>query len=765
MLLLIDPSSKRAFAGLFSEQPVDIPPWQHGSTKPLTVALVDPIDNPQTARLFEPRDITTGSARAALGRGFLLPVAGTWFILSGIALTSGTVTNTKRYKIISYVAGDVFTNIGAGSNATGVIFTATGTTPTTWTNGSQLQEATADIVYNPSAAQIQTALDATAWETAAGGITVTGEDGFFYFTFTTAGARSAMHGDTSNLAPLSIADFGELLPGSTNVAEVQILRLVQNPGAYVSMTLRNDAAAAGVALVQTGGAGLNAKVRVSLTTRQSGLLTTGGIYTIVAFVAGDSFTNVGAASNATGITFVATGTTPTTWSNGSALRRVDALAPYDGQFSITVRSVESAMLDFDASAEDVVAALEALELTSGLLITGAKYKIVERLGSDVFTNVGAAANTTGTVFTASGTTPTTWTSLSRLSPVAAGNVSVSRESVGQYLIVFQGDMANTAMGSITADGSALRVIPTLSGTLDLRTSGMDLLLGGDTEVAIVFEIETTPFGESVQKVFREDGTLIDSIFDPSNTAPPNVPYFTDLRYLRSDAASSLFTGNTLTIDSGATFAIASGANFGLFGTTVTAKTGTGSIVLHNTPAFVTPLLGTPTSGVLTNCTGLPISTGVAGLGTGAATALAVNVGSAGAVLVFNGALGTPSSGILSACTVDGTNLVGYRGIPPNSQSAAYTTVLADAGKQILHPTADNNARTFTIDSNANVAYPIGTAITFVNEINTVTIAITSDTLVLAGAGTTGSRTLAAMGIATAVKKTSTSWIISGTGLT
>jgi hypothetical protein len=107
----------------------------------------------------------------------------------------------------------------------------------------------------------------------------------------------------------------------------------------------------------------------------------------------------------------------------------------------------------------------------------------------------------------------------------------------------------------------------------------------------------------------------------------------------------------------------------------------------------------------------------------------------------------------------------FDAISQNSKSAAYTTVLGDAGKHILHPAADNNARTFTIDSNANVAYPVGTALTFVNEINTVTIAITSDTMTLAGAGTTGSRTLAANGIATALKITSTKWIISGTGVT
>lgn len=114
-----------------------------------------------------------------------------------------------------------------------------------------------------------------------------------------------------------------------------------------------------------------------------------------------------------------------------------------------------------------------------------------------------------------------------------------------------------------------------------------------------------------------------------------------------------------------------------------------------------------------------------------------------------------------------TDAVGFRTIPQNSQSTAYTTVAADSGKHIFHPSADTTARTFTIDSNANVAYPIGTAITFINQnsAGVLTIAITSDTMRLAGAGTTGSRTLAANGVATAVKVTSTEWIISGTGLT
>ena len=130
------------------------------------------------------------------------------------------------------------------------------------------------------------------------------------------------------------------------------------------------------------------------------------------------------------------------------------------------------------------------------------------------------------------------------------------------------------------------------------------------------------------------------------------------------------------------------------------------------------------------------------------------------------ALGTPASGILSSCTVDGTNEVGFKNIPQNSQSAAYTLVLADAGKHIFHPSTDANARTYTIPANSSVAYPIGTALTFINMTSqVVTIAITTDTMYLSSAGTTGSRSLAQYGSATAIKMTSTTWLISGSGLT
>ena len=124
------------------------------------------------------------------------------------------------------------------------------------------------------------------------------------------------------------------------------------------------------------------------------------------------------------------------------------------------------------------------------------------------------------------------------------------------------------------------------------------------------------------------------------------------------------------------------------------------------------------------------------------------------------------SGASNTLTVDGTNEVGFKNIPQNSQSAAYTLVLADAGKHIFHPSTDANARTFTIPANSSVAYALGTAITFINMTSqVVTIAITTDTMYLSSAGTTGSRSLAQYGSATAIKMTSTTWLISGSGLT
>ena len=120
--------------------------------------------------------------------------------------------------------------------------------------------------------------------------------------------------------------------------------------------------------------------------------------------------------------------------------------------------------------------------------------------------------------------------------------------------------------------------------------------------------------------------------------------------------------STGTITLAGTLAVANG------GTGVTTSTGTGGVVLSNSPTLVTPTLGTPASATLTNATGLPIATGVSGLGTGVATFLATpssanlaaavtgETGSGALVFATSPALTTPDLGTPSAATL--TNATG-----------------------------------------------------------------------------------------------------------
>lgn len=108
---------------------------------------------------------------------------------------------------------------------------------------------------------------------------------------------------------------------------------------------------------------------------------------------------------------------------------------------------------------------------------------------------------------------------------------------------------------------------------------------------------------------------------------------------------------------------------------------------------------------------------------------------------------------------------GFKGIPQNPQTGNYTLDINDTALHIYHASGAGAGDTYTIPSNASVPYPVGTVITFANEdSNSISIAITSDTLTLAGTTTTGTRTLAQNGMASALKTTSTRWLISGTGL-
>jgi hypothetical protein len=106
--------------------------------------------------------------------------------------------------------------------------------------------------------------------------------------------------------------------------------------------------------------------------------------------------------------------------------------------------------------------------------------------------------------------------------------------------------------------------------------------------------------------------------------------------------------------------------------------------------------------------------------------------------------------------------IGYIGMPQNSKSANYGLVIGDMGKHV-YVTATS---TVTIPAYTSVDFPIGTTIAVVAGTGaTVSIAITTDTMNLAGPGTTGTRTLAPFGMATLVKVAQSTWFISGVGLT
>jgi hypothetical protein len=181
---------------------------------------------------------------------------------------------------------------------------------------------------------------------------------------------------------------------------------------------------------------------------------------------------------------------------------------------------------------------------------------------------------------------------------------------------------------------------------------------------VLTSLKLTALLEATGVVFvgsSSGGTTLQATAAASGTL--TLPAATDT--IVGKATTDTFTNKTL--DTAGT-----GNVLRINGTQVSAVTGTGSVVLATSPTLVTPLLGTPTSGTLTNCTGLPISTGVSGLGSNVATFLttpsSANLASAvtdetgTGALVFASSpsltsanlttpvLGTPASGTLTNCT-------------------------------------------------------------------------------------------------------------------
>jgi hypothetical protein len=154
------------------------------------------------------------------------------------------------------------------------------------------------------------------------------------------------------------------------------------------------------------------------------------------------------------------------------------------------------------------------------------------------------------------------------------------------------------------------------------------------------------------------------------------------------------------------------------------------------------------------------TTSLAGLASVSSTAFIGTLSTAAQTNITS--VGTLNSlAVTGAITQNNGLAVGYLGVPQNAQGN-YTCVIGDAGKHLF--TAASSI-TWTIPSNATVAFPIGTVISFINQSAGTCTIVCGDTMYLVAAGTTGSRTLNAWSMATVIKTTATTWIISGNTVT
>jgi Chaperone of endosialidase len=170
-----------------------------------------------------------------------------------------------------------------------------------------------------------------------------------------------------------------------------------------------------------------------------------------------------------------------------------------------------------------------------------------------------------------------------------------------------------------------------------------------------------------------------SLTNSSITINGNVVSLGGSTTVTATASHALTLGTGLT---GTSYNGSSAVTAAIDTSVVTTLTGTQTLTNKTltSPVLTTPTLGTPASGTLTNCTGLPVATGISGLGTGIATALAVNSGTTGAPALLGsaGAFTTLSA----SSTVSGTGFSTYLASPPaiggSSPAAGNFTTLSSS---------------------------------------------------------------------------------------
>ena len=160
---------------------------------------------------------------------------------------------------------------------------------------------------------------------------------------------------------------------------------------------------------------------------------------------------------------------------------------------------------------------------------------------------------------------------------------------------------------------------------------------------------------------------------------------------------------------------------------ISDETGSGALVFATSPTLVTPVLGTPTSVTLTNATGLPVSTGISGLGTGVATFL-----------------GTPSSANLASAITDetGTGALVFANTPTLVTPVLGVATATSVNKVAI--TAPASSATLTLADGSTLATSGAFSTTFTTtNTTTLTLPTTGTLATLTGTETFANKTLTA----------------------